>query len=249
MDNKPPVDRSLIIPILISAFSVAGICLVLLALRLSAAPANAQPTLTNTPMKFQYLGTEPGIVFPTEASTPTPMDTQPPVAPTPTQEIILPTPTATRRATRVPPVVAATATATATVVQIGGVYDDADFRLAYTGNWIAQSGVSNTFKNTLHISSTIGDSVLLSFVGQKIRLVFQAGPSLGTIALRLDSVDFTLDQSATQTIASQWESPTLSLSSHSLTITHISGGSINVDSLVVVDLGTATPTVTPTATP
>ena len=124
-----------------------------------------------------------------------------------------------------------------------------DFILNYTGKWIAQSGVTGTYKNTLHISSTIGDSVQISFVGQKIHIVYQAGPSLGTVAIRLDNADFTLEQSEPTTGISEWESPVLVLSSHSVTITHISGGSVNIDAIEVIDLSTPTPTVTVTPTP
>jgi hypothetical protein len=71
---------------------------------------------------------------------------------------------------------------------------------------------------------------------------------LGTIAIKLDSVDFTLDQSDPETFIGEWESPILVLSSHSITITHISGGSINLDSITVLDVATPTPTLTPTTT-
>jgi hypothetical protein len=88
--------------------------------------------------------------------------------------------------------------------------------------------------------------VQLSFVGQKIRFTYQAGPSLGTVAIKLDGVDFSLEQSATDSVISAWESPVLVLSSHLVTITHISGGSINIDSIAVLDLSTPTPTLTAT---
>jgi hypothetical protein len=132
---------------------------------------------------------------------------------------------------------------------VGITYDDADPRISYTGTWIGQSGVSGTYKNTLHISSTIGDALQLIYYGQKIQLTFQAGPSLGTVSIRLDSTDFILEQSAPDTHFSQWESPVLTLANHTITITHISGGSVNIDSLAIIDLSTPTPTATPTPTP
>ena len=251
MDNKPPLDRSIFIPIFIGFFSVCGICLVLLAGRLGASRGTVQETETETPLKFQYLGTEPGIVFPTEAAT----ETMPPVTITPT-EILLPTlalPTATSPVILTFPVqtksINTPLSITPTLAPLNVTYDDTDFKFLYTGAWTSQSGVSGTYLNTLHVSSTIGDSVQLSFVGQKIRFVYQAGPSLGAIALRLDGVDFALDQSSTDTVISAWESPILVLSSHSITITHISGGSINIDVIDVIDLSTPTPTVTVTVGP
>ena len=252
MDTKPPFDRSIFIPIFIGFFSVFGICLLLLANRLGASRGTVQETETETPKKFQYLGTEPGIVFPTEA----PTVTLPPATIVPTSDISFPTvalPTATLRAVSTSPVILTLPvqtksintplSITPTFAPLNVVYDDADFKFLYTGNWISQSGVSDTYLNTLHISNTLGDSVQLSFVGQKIRFAYQAGPSLGTIAIKLDGVDFALDQSSTDTVISEWESPILVLSSHTVTITHVSGGSINIDAIEVIDLSTPTPTV------
>ena len=244
MDNKSPLDRSIFIPVLIGIIAVFGICLVLVATRLSAAQATIQSDETNTPVKYQYLGTEPVVVTlqPLETLTPLPSFTLPPP---PIIDIVSPTftPPVALTSIGLPRSTATPTSNTATAQPLGATYDDADFKFNYTGNWIPSS-VDGTYQNTLHISNTIGNSVQLSFVGQKIRLAFQAGPSLGTIAIRLDSVDFTLDQSAPESITSEWESPVLVLSSHSVMITHISGGSINIDSITVVDLSTPTPTIT-----
>lgn len=249
MDTKPPVDRSLFIPMFIGIISVLGICLVLLATRLSSARGSVQRAETETPVKYQYIGTEPEIVFPTEAAT------LPPATIAPTEDIFFSTFTAptiispTISTSVIEPISTNTlASITATLQSLNVTFDDADFKFLYTGNWISQSNVSGTYHNTLHVSSTIGNSVQLSFVGQKIRITYQAGPSLGTIAIKLDSVDFALDQSASETINSQWESPALVLSSHTITVTHISGGSINIDAIAVVDISTPTPTPTPTPT-
>jgi hypothetical protein len=257
MDKKPPVDPSLFIPIAIGACSIFGIVLVLLGLRLSAARGTIQTLITNTPVQFQYLGTEPVIALPTD-SAPFEEETLP-ATETPT-EIFLRPPTATRPITTQPFVTTPalvtttastprTATVTLTPSALGATYDDVDLRLVYTGNWLSQSGVSGTYRSTLHISSTIGDAVQLIFFGQKIEMAYQAGPSLGSVAIRLDSSEFVLDQSAPETGPGQWESPAIALANHTITITHISGGSVNVDSFVIEDLSTATPTITPTSTP
>jgi len=263
MDNKPVFDRSIFIPIFIGFFSVLGICLVLFAARLSAARGTVQSVETETPMKYQYLATEPGIALPTDAppatatatavieiSTPTTLNfqTTPAVTttaielstPVPTILNSQPTLTAVHIATNTP------ATASATPLVLNVKYDDTDFKFNYTGNWISQKNVTDTYQNTLHLSNTIGDGVQLSFAGQKILFSYQAGPSLGAVAIILDGVDFALDQSTTETRASTWESPVLTLSSHTINITHISGGSVNVDAIEVLDLSTPTPTATAT---
>jgi hypothetical protein len=246
MDGKSSFDRSLIPPIFIGLFSVVGIVILLL-LRNGSRPASPQAA-TTTPLKFQFIATEPGIVKPTA-----PLDVSPLPTLSPTAFSLLPNgfASATFVTTLTPTTpsngLGATNTApTPTPQSLGRTYDDADFALNYTGNWIGQSGVNGVYQNTLHLSNTIGDAVQLSFVGRKVRITFQAGPSLGAIAIKIDSVDFTLDQSADETRIGEWESPLLILSSHTLTITHISGGSINLDSIVVVDISTATPTITPT---
>jgi len=234
---------------------VLGICLVLVVSRFSSARGQSQSVDTATPLKFQYLATEPGVVFPTEAVSPT----EPPATLPPTIEIISPTtPTPVAIKSPVLPNVTAiltnrpistntfTPSPTATTQFLNVTYDDADFKFLYTGNWVSQSDVTGAYQNTLHVSSTIGSAVQLSFVGQKIRFTYQSAPSLGTIAIKLDGVDFALDESAADTTISVWESPVLVLSSHLVTITHISGGSVNIDSIVVPDLSTPTPTLTPT---
>lgn len=245
-DNHAPVDRSLFVPILLGGISVLGIALVLLALRLSAPRGDVQSKPTATPVKYQYLGTEPVVALPTEA--PPAEEPSPTITETPTEFIFAPTATlplstpVLRPATATPTRVTNTVTAS----PLGAIYDDVDVKFAYSGNWIAQTGVSSTYKNTLHISNTIGDSVQLIFYGQKMRLSFQAGPSLGTIAIRLDSTDFVLEQTAVETRNSEWESPVLTLANHLVTITHISGGSCNIDAVTVIDISTPTPSPTPT---
>jgi len=257
MDKKPPVDPSLFIPIGIGACSIFGIVFVLLGLRLSAAQGTIQTIITNTPVSFQYLGTEPVVAPPTDSA---PLDEQTLTATeTPTEIFLFPPtvtqPFITQPFATTPALLATTApapgTATVTVTSQapGTTYDDVDPRLVYTGNWIPQTGVFGVYRNTLHISSTIGDAVQLIFFGQKVQLAYQAGPSLGTVAIKLDSSESVLEQSAANTGSSQWESPVIALANHTITITHISGGSVNIDSLVVIDLSTPTPTATPTPTP
>ena len=250
MDNKPPLDRSILIPIFIGFASLLGICLVLFVARFSAVRATVQAGESRTPVKYQYLATEPGIAIPTEAPPATSVSETDTPAPVSTLIDFPPTFISTSISTQaiLPGVTNTLVTVSPTPLVLSITYDDVDIRFNYTGNWVGQSGVSGADRNTLHISNTIGDAVQLSFVGQKIRIVYQAGPSLGTIKIKLDGVDFTLDQFALATLRSEWESPVLVLSSHTLTITHISGGSINLDAIAVLDISTPTPTSTPTST-
>jgi hypothetical protein len=252
MSEKPSVDRSLWIPAGIGLLSLFGICLVLIVLRVRSIPGAPPAQPSATPLKFQYLATEPGVILPTPIDTFTPdpaTDTPAPTLPIfdpnegtdPTEPFVtlpvLPTRTS-GIATDV----------NTTPLPIGVTFDDADIRISYSGNWISQSGVRDAFLNTLHLSSTLGDSLELVFFGQKIRVIYQAGPGLGQIAIKLDDLDFVLDQTSSETSQGVWDSPVLPIANHTLTITHISGGAINIDSLVVIDIATATPTTTPTST-
>lgn len=246
MENKP-IDRSLFIPIIIGGLALAGIVLVLVLLRLSAARPMPPATASPTPLRYQFLATEPGIVYPTAADTPTEAPIEEVTAVFSPTAFSLPTRTQNSFATATftaPPRPANTATPTAR--GLGGIYDDADFTLIYNGDWIGQSGVSGVYALTLHISSTIGNSVTFNFYGQKIRFNYQAGPSLGQVSIRLDNQDNLVSQAALDTEAGEWESPVLTLANHTIIITHVIGGSINIDSLEVIDISTPTPSLTPT---
>ncbi|MCI0552037.1 MAG: hypothetical protein L0287_13875, partial [Anaerolineae bacterium] len=82
MDNQPSFDRGLIPPALIGIFSVIGICLVLLIYRYNTSQAVVEVTVTQTPFKYIFLGTEPAISTepsPEESATATFSDEQPPI--------------------------------------------------------------------------------------------------------------------------------------------------------------------------
>lgn len=253
MAEKSSVDRSLWIPAVLGLFSLLGICLVLITLRVRDLPGALSEQSTATPLRFQYLATEPGVVLPTIVNT-LPVDpaTDTPAPTLPvfdtgedlelTEPFATPLPVLPTRTSGI------STAANTTPLPIGITFDDVDIRIIYSGNWIGQSGVLDAFQNTLHLSSTIGDALELVFFGQKIRLVYQAGPGLGQIAIKLDEFDFVLDQASSEASQGIWDSPVLPLANHTLTITHISGGAINIDSLVVIDIATATPSTTPAIT-
>jgi hypothetical protein len=61
MNNRPTLDRELVIPILIAGLSVVGIVVVLIIGRALNAPAEVAMTPSSTPFQYIYLGTEPAI--------------------------------------------------------------------------------------------------------------------------------------------------------------------------------------------
>jgi len=131
-----------------------------------------------------------------------------------------------------------------------GTYDDTDSHFLYSGNWTSQNNVSGAYQNTLHISNTLNtpnNSVTFGFIGRELRLFYQSGPSLGTIRISIDGAQFDLDQSDNSTQTSEWVSATLDNGTHTVVISHIDGGSVNLDSIIVpeVPTGTSTPTSSP----
>lgn len=250
MENKPTFDRGLILPIILGGFSIFGICLVLLLARLSTFRAVTEVESTSTPFQFLFLGTEPGI------STTTPEEEEEEVLPptkapitfassTPEPEETVDSPASPTR-TRTP-LPAGSSSATPTTASNAplnpGTYDQSDQRLEYTDEWIAQTGVAGVFQNTLHVSNTLGSSVSFRFIGEQIRIFYQSGSSLGTIRIDLDGLEYDLDESAEVVVQSEWISPVLINGTHTVTITHLSGGAVNLDMIIVPEVFiTATPT-------
>lgn len=267
MDTQPAVDRSLLIPISIGVFSIVGIMVVLLVGRWLNAPPEVAPTPSATPFQYVFLATEPGFIatpaggseFPlteepadeepgvvtpafttvTSAAVSTPPILTPPnAATTPTGNLPgINTPTPTRQAT---------STVTPGSPVAANTYDDTDSRLTYSGNWLPQTNVSGAYQGTLHISDSIGNFVSFTFIGDEIQLYYQAGASLGTVTITFDNE--TLGTQLSQAQGGVWVYSLDTAGQHTVVITHSSGGSVNIDRLVIPG-PTATPSRTPTATP
>jgi hypothetical protein len=260
MDNQPSFDRSILIPIVLSGFSVIGIIAVLLIGRALNAPAEIPVTPSATRFSYVYLGTEPVITTPlteeTEVESTEPPAVEPegttpaPVTPTrgtPPTLIILGSPTPNPQATNtLSPT--PTQTSAAGPALNPGIYDDIDSHLIYSGSW-AESAVPGAYRNTLHVSDNPGppaSTVSFSFIGRQLRLTYQGGSTLGQIRVSIDNnPGVTVDQSGGTT----WASDLLSLGTHSVLITHTGGGSVNLDQVTIPDpINTPTPTPTRTAT-
>lgn len=251
MEKKPSFDRELIWPTLLGGLSVVGIGIVFVFVRMSDARDALPPADTPTPFRFTYLGTEPGLSTLTPENTDTPVPTMTELAfdlvittASPTATILLPTGQFTQA---VQP--SSTPTASPTLASILSKIDDTYFELLYDGDWVSQTDVIDTYQNTLHISFTVGNSVSYTFTGQQIIVSFQSGPSLGRISITLDGLVFEVDQSSSNTELVNWQSAILVRGTHTLTVEHLSGGSVNLDSITIPDISTPTPTVTVTPTP
>ena len=261
MDNQPSFDRGLVIPALIGIFSVIGIISVLLINRYVTSRAIIPITATATPFKYIFLGTEPAIsteVLPEEsASAPTsdelPAPTEGPVIlVTPTKSNTPATATTPNPGNTVAPTITGAANVPPSPTSASGpplnpgTYDDIDFRLIYTGNWSNQTNVSGAYQGTLHISTTLttpGNSVTFRFIGQDVRILYQSGASLGVARITLDTIQTLLNQSAS---SNELVLTAATSGTHTLTITHLSGGAVNLDSVIIPIAGTPTATATPT---
>ena len=275
MDNPPTIDRGILLPIILGGFSIIGIIVVLLIGRSLNSPPPVSASPSATAFQYVYLGTEPaittplteesGIPFPTEVPvglTPSPTSPLSPVpssaSPSVATPIILTNPNTTRTSTSTvlrtntpnTPIGAATSTATLSTPSAANTYDDTNSSLSYSAGWVSQTGVSGAYQETLHISNANGNTVTFSFTGQEIHLFYQAGPSLGSITITIDGLGGpAVSQAQGQTQIKEWQPDNLlPAGTHSIVITHSSGGSINIDSLVV-PAPTATPTRTPTSNP
>lgn len=263
MDNQPAFDRGLIPPALIGIFSVIGICLVLLIYRYNTSQVVVSVTVTHTPFKYIFLGTEPALstepapedsVTATLADEPQPILTPPsPISTQPSTIILTPstpqitTPNTPATSLLTPSNPTATLASAAPPPLNAGTYDDVYPNLIYSGSWVPQTGVSSAYQSSLHVSSALttpGNSITFRFIGQEVRLFYQSGASLGVALVLLDGTQALLDQSNT---ANEFVLTATLPGTHTVSITHQSGGSINLD-YVIIPLG-VTPSPSATATP
>jgi hypothetical protein len=273
MDDRPSFDRELLLPILLGGFSILGILIILLIGRLNAARASVIEVETETPFKYIFLSTEP-VLFPespeaseTELLTDIPID-----SPTPRSSVATPalgtpdllTPNTTASPGFPPgngggppgsgtlPASGATPTRTGSSASgppplNPGTYDDAHPFLGFSPQWDDQTGVPGAYQGTLHISNQTGSSITFSFIGKELRIFYQEGD--GVITITIDSQNFTLDQSDPSN-GNEWISDPLPNGTHNVGIKHESGGSVNLDYVIIPEITlTATPTATPTRTP
>jgi hypothetical protein len=270
MDNQPSFDRSLLIPIGVGIFAVLGICLILASGRLNETHAVVQEVPTSTAFQYAFIGTEPAFTTvtlePSEEASPTgagleetlppeifdtptiaPQDT--PVNPPNNTPNIIPTNTLASLITLPPIANTSTPSRTPTsafAAPFGpGTFDDVDSRFVYSGDWDRQSNVAGATGGTLHVSGTLGNSVKFLFIGNELRVFFQAGPSLGTIRLTLDTTSYVMNEASTSTQSYEWVLAASTTGTHTVSITHDSGGSVTFDAIIVpVVPATATNTTT-----
>jgi hypothetical protein len=250
MNNQPSFDRGLFIPIGVGIFSLIGICIILVAGRITTLRGNVQEIPTATAFKYALVGTEPAITTVTLESTglvpPAPTEA-PAIFITSTRPSIS-TPTRAQLVTVSPGPSTITPTRTPTSASSAplgaGRYDDVEGRLIYAGNWQVVSGTD--YLSTLHVSVAVGDSVTFQFIGQELYVFFQGGSSLGTITLNMDGTNYPPKNEGDSTGSTQWVLPSVTNGVHTVTITHTNGGSVNLNYIIIPEVP-ATPTKTATS--
>lgn len=150
------------------------------------------------------------------------------------------TPSRTKNVTSTAPTISTTETL---VALTPGTYDDSHPLIAYNG-WNIITDAS-AYQSTLHISSTAGSTVTFGFTGQQIRITFQDSASFGTIRISIGGLNFDLDESNG---TNEWVSALLAQGTYTVVITHASGGSVNIDSIIIPDFTTTATPPTPTST-
>ena len=236
--DKQPLDRSFLIPIGISIFSIFGIGIALLIVYLDK-PETAPPvTPTITEIKYLFLGTEtpapePDLLeatpseeaFLEESADPIFIDT--PQAEFPALPGAGPSPVSTLMGGTSQ----ASPTVGTTVLTVTERYDDTDPLLDYDGDWESQTNVANAYQGTLFVSNTIGSDLTFSFTGQQMIVGYLGAPGLGSLLISLDDEEFQVNQSA----GKEWVSPQLPNAEYFVIIVHDSGSSVNLDYINILN--------------
>ncbi|RPJ27669.1 MAG: hypothetical protein EHM33_07150 [Chloroflexi bacterium] len=241
MKNKPPLDRELLIPIIIGVISILGIGLIFSLADLDRGQAPVPLGPAETPFKYLLLATQTSTSKPELEATASEEILQTAVTmstfvPRTTKESI-PSPVGTPSsietvinddafaATVIPPV------SEALPIDLGK-FDDTNPNVEYGGDWSMQTNLGTAFQGTLHVSNTVGNYVTLSFEGEQMQLGYQSAAGFGSLIITIDEGEYVLDQIANGT----WVSPQLTSDTHYVIIFHESGDTINLDYIVILDV-------------
>jgi hypothetical protein len=232
MDDHPIRDKSLLVPLLISAISLLGIFSVLALTWRAGQNPESFTTPTVAPFQYLLLATETAFLPPPEAPTeilPTPTEVLAEEATTPmettepigiaTDEFFTPTITIT-----------ADPIFTKSVPMTAGTYDDADSKIIRKGTWNNQDNV-DAHQKTLLVSNTVGNYVAFSFTGLQMILGYQSSDNAGNVTMNIDELEVTI----TQLVGNAWFSQELGPGTHYVILTHESGTTVNLDYIEILN--------------
>jgi hypothetical protein len=119
---------------------------------------------------------------------------------------------------------------TGSVPMTAGIYDGADPQIIRSGNWTNQSNV-DAHQGTLLVSNTVGNYVAFSFLGYQIALGYQESENAGNLMVNIDGSEV----SFTQRVGNSWFSQELEIGTHFVILTHISGNTVNLDYIDILE--------------
>lgn len=235
MPPRPRFDREHLIPIAVALVSILGVGWIFLTNYHSESPI--PPTVEPTAIPFDFgqfeTWTPPASsAAPTlEETLPTITETSPAVYPNPPAE---PLPSAGTVITESPPVLSATPAPDQPPPLPAGKYDDTNPNIAYDRHWIIlkNPGTKNAYKGALHVSGSIGSEASFRFTGKQFFIGYQRGKNFGTVTVMIDDQPYSFHEQAFDLL---WRSPQLSPGTHSVSIVHESGESVNVDYVQILE--------------
>ena len=135
----------------------------------------------------------------------------------------------------------------APVVLGGGVHDNSEAGISYSGRWESMSGVVGPYGDSLQYSYYPGGSIQTAFSGRQIKLSWLAGEGAGVLEVYVDGAKVaSIDQaSPSWAWGKRWTSDLLPAGEHNLRFVFASGGFVSLDALevvsdpVILDGGTA----------
>ena len=112
--------------------------------------------------------------------------------------------------------------------------------------------VTGNYLNTEKYSTVKGSSANFTFTGETINVIYRGYPNVfGNMEVKIDGTYVgTINQTTSkQTLQNRWVSGNLSVGTHTLTLTHLTGTYVALDAIVVKRASAATPTATNTSSP
>ena len=124
--------------------------------------------------------------------------------------------------------------ATFTAIDTPVLYDDRDPKVRYEGTWFNETNAGAIY-STLKYSRAYGNRASLTFNGTQVSVIYDKGPGLGEMQIRIDNnLPITISQTTdNRTFQARWNSPMLEIGLHTITVSHLSGARIDLDAFVV----------------
>jgi hypothetical protein len=118
-------------------------------------------------------------------------------------------------------------------------YEDTHSFILYDSGWKKVTDQTDP-KNTLHVSDKTDSTLTFRFTGQQVRLRFQPTNVSSVIRISIDGKFFDLNEANT---TNEWVSGEndFTYGTHNVTITHLSGGSVNIDAIYIPIINTPVP--------